>query len=153
MTLGLEKYKIIGRDWLKKSDEELEFIAMRAELKHLKQNPARKAARTTNTRTTGSSGKSAPATGSGSNRNTGKFAWKGVAPKAGESHEKKVDGKDYIYCPHHESTCWVLKINRQGIEHKTGCRKMAEALLASPTTVALTGVIETDLEDLEDEDI
>jgi hypothetical protein len=100
MALGLENYKVIGKDWLKKTDEELEFIAMRAEIKHLKQNPTTRSPKAATAPKAGG-GKPTTATGRGADRNTGKFAWKGVAPKAGEPHEKKVDGKDYIYCPHH----------------------------------------------------
>jgi hypothetical protein len=34
-----------------------------------------------------------------------------------------MNGKEYIYCLHHGDTKWVLKTNRQGIAHKTGCRQ------------------------------
>jgi hypothetical protein len=43
------------------------------------------------------------------------------------THKKTVNGKAYIHCPHHGDTKWVLKVNQQGFEHKTGCRMMAEA--------------------------
>jgi hypothetical protein len=95
---------------------------MKSELKFLKQNPV-KVPKTPCTVPGAGAGMPRTAT-----RNTGDFAWKSVAPKAGEAHEKTVKGKDYIYCPHHGDTKWALKISLlAGIEHKTGCRKMAEA--------------------------
>jgi hypothetical protein len=39
------------------------------------------------------------------------------APKTGDSHEKKFEGKEYVYCPHHRGTKWVLKSGHVG-----GCR-------------------------------
>jgi hypothetical protein len=102
-------------------EAELEFIAMQSELKQLRQNAVNKAPQKDKEKrgTTDPSEKG--------NRNTGKFAWKGVAPKSGEAQEKTVKGKVYIYCPHHGDTKWVLKTNLKGIGHRTGCRKMAEA--------------------------
>jgi hypothetical protein len=130
MQMALEKFKTLSSKgtWLKKTTDELDFIAMQSQIKELKQNPPK--------------GKDAKGKGKDgkdkTNRNTGKYAWKGVAPKAGEPHEKAVEGKSYIYCPHHESTKWVLKVNNQGVEHKTGCLKMAAALAALGTPVAPT---------------
>ena len=73
-------------------------------------------------------------------KNNGKFPWKSVAPKTGESHAAKtVDGKDYIYCPHHGDTKWVLKINQEGLNHKENCR-MAAAAKGSPGATAMTAV-------------
>jgi hypothetical protein len=127
MRSALERFKTIGADWGKKSEAELEFIAMQSELKQLQQNAIKKAPQKANEKekrgTSDSNEKG--------NRNTGKFAWKGVAPKNGESHEKTVNGKVYIYCPHHGDTKWVLKTNLKGIDQKTGCRKMAEASQAT----------------------
>jgi hypothetical protein len=65
-----------------------------------------------------------------------KFAWKLVAPKTGEPQEKTVEGKAYIYCPHHAATKWVLKINQEGIEHRTGCKM----LVADQKIVAVVNV-------------
>jgi hypothetical protein len=48
--------------------------------------------------------------------NTGQWAWKDVAPKEGESLFKTVGGKEYVYCPHHATTKWVL-----AHKHKDGC--------------------------------
>jgi hypothetical protein len=134
MQQALEKYKtmVSKQQWLKKSDEELEFIAMQAKMKVLEQNPKPRAVpaiRDPNktARDKAKAAAVAAAAATGNNRNSGKFAWKGVAPKAGEAQEKTVNGKAYIHCPHHGDTKWVLKINQQGVEHKTGCRMMAEA--------------------------
>jgi hypothetical protein len=130
MQMALEKFKTLESKgtWLKKTTDELDFIAMQSQIKELKQNPPK--------------GKKDPVPGKGkdgkANRNTGKYAWKGVSPKAGEPHEKTVDGKVYIHCPHHGTTKWVLKVNQQGIEHKTGCRMMAAAIAGQGATPAST---------------
>jgi hypothetical protein len=154
MQMALEKYKtmVSKQQWLKKSDHELEFIAMQSELKQLKQNPSNRK-KTPATPGTGNG----VGNGSGKvNKNTGKYAWKGVAPKANEPKEKTVLGKDYIYCPHHGDTKWVLKTSVAGIEHKTGCRKMVEANAArggaDDGLVAAAADIDAD-EDGDDENI
>lgn len=128
MELADEKYKIIveKQEWCKKSEEELDFIAMEAtivaltsEVKELKQNPPK-----TKQPSSRKSDVKAAA------RNVGKYAWKMKVPGPNEPHEQTRDGKDYIYCPHHANTKWVLRINQQGVDHKTGCREMAEAIKA-----------------------
>jgi hypothetical protein len=98
---------------------------MRAELHQLKQNPKQnlKGGKAGKTKTKGA----------GNSNKDSKFAWKMVPPKAGESHSKTFNGKKYIYCPHHDTTCWVLEVNKEGIEHRTGCRKMVEANSTSST--------------------
>jgi hypothetical protein len=50
--------------------------------------------------------------------NDKKFAWKDIEPKGGEQHYKTVGNKDYVFCPNHESTKWVL-----ADKHKDGCTK------------------------------
>ncbi|CAB9531577.1 unknown protein [Seminavis robusta] len=89
-----------------------------------------------------------------------KYAWKQVAPKAGEPKEKTVGGKEYIFCPHHHTTKWVLKVNDKGIVHSTGCTKMKEAREASGRatenvgdTTALANAIEPEEEAVEDEEL
>jgi hypothetical protein len=128
MQMALEKFKTLESKgtWLKKTTDELDFIAMQSQIKELKQNPVK-------AKKEGKVVKEGKA-----NRNTGEYAWKGVAPKAGESHEKTVKNKVYIYCPHHESTKWVLKVNQQGVEHKTGCLKMAAAIAAQAAAAGPT---------------
>jgi hypothetical protein len=49
-------------------------------------------------------------------RNPGKWAWKEIAPTGKESWEKTFENKDYIHCPNHNKTKWVLAEN-----HKDGC--------------------------------
>lgn len=51
-----------------------------------------------------------------------------MPPKTGEPHEKTVNGKECICCPHHKETCWALKINRRGILHSTGCIALKKQL-------------------------
>lgn len=48
--------------------------------------------------------------------NNGQWAWKEIAPKEGETHLKTVNSKEYVYCPHHTTTKWVL-----ASKHKDGC--------------------------------
>jgi hypothetical protein len=60
-----------------------------------------------------------------------------------DDYHKTVSGKKYIYRPHHDNSCWVLEVNHQGILHKVGCKKMAEAAgspapAAQPATRAAT---------------
>jgi hypothetical protein len=115
MSVALEKYKtmVAKGAWMQKSKEELEFIALKNELelarKQLVQKPLKQQGNT----------KKAD---KGGPKNDGEWAWKSIAPKAGELHHKKFRGKDYIYCPHHGDTKWVLKVNLQGVDHATGCR-------------------------------
>ena len=52
----------------------------------------------------------------GQGLNTGQWAWKDVAPKDGEPFYKTVSGKEYVYCPNHATTKWVL-----ASKHKNGC--------------------------------
>ena len=116
---------------MKAGDKDLDFVAMAAQAK-LKQNdkaPHKK----------GTKGKFT--------RNTRPYAWKAIPPKAGESHEKKFKGKEYIYCPHHGDTAWVLKVNSQNVDHKTGCteaNKIKEANQKDMPLVALTTAIQPD---------
>jgi hypothetical protein len=139
MQLALEKYKILldkGK-WMKPSESELEFIAMKAELYEIKQN----AKAITKSKTPAKKADSKK----DKDKNDVKFAWKLVPPKPGEATTKTFNGKKYIYCPHHQRTCWVLEINNKGIEHRTGCKKMAEA-----SAIANVGEIDTDEADLEE---
>jgi hypothetical protein len=61
-------------------------------------------------------GKPSKKKGKGKVRDDTKWAWKDVAPSAGQPVEKTFDGKEYIFCPHHPTTKWVLKKG-----HETGC--------------------------------
>jgi hypothetical protein len=136
MKIAIEKYKTLfdSGKWLKKSEEQLEFIAMKAELQtqidklskmpKLKQNADKQKKK-------------------GAKPNTGKWAWKSVPPKQGEPHKKTVDGKKYIHCSHHGDTQWVLEINREGVKHATGCQARLKDGTGSkapstPTTLSST---------------
>jgi hypothetical protein len=50
------------------------------------------------------------------NQNTGKWAWKDIEPKANDPTWKVFQGKEYVHCPHHATTKWVLYA-----KHKDGC--------------------------------
>jgi len=117
MSLALERYKILHDDkkvWMEKSEDQLEILAMKAEINRLRQNPPTK--------------KQAKEKVPAEKKNAdAKWAWKLVAPKSGEPHEKAFEGKDYIYCPHHQTTKWVLKINRKGKVHSENCEARNDA--------------------------
>ncbi|CAB9531199.1 hypothetical protein SEMRO_3320_G346710.1 [Seminavis robusta] len=135
MHIALEKYKaMINKDsWMKKSDEQLVIIALRSKMEDDKleiialkskvnmiHKPDSKQA----------SDKGAAKKDDRQSRYADKYAWKMVEPKQGEPHEKTVNGKTYIYCPYHDTTKWVLRVNDKGIDHKTGCTKKKEAIAA-----------------------
>ena len=132
MTSALEKHKNLNEKklWKKKSKNELEFVALtalKAELiaakKKLVQNPPRKQ----------------PTESKKGPTNDGIWAWKSMTPKAGEAHVKSFQGKDCICCPHHGEMKWVLKIDRKGAAHSTGCRARQEATgKAQGDAIALT---------------
>eukprot|EP00797_Seminavis_robusta_P029539 Sro59_g034100.1 n/a (263) ;mRNA; r:44125-44913 len=161
MVSALEKYKILKdrKQWLKKTDQEMEIITLKAEVTRLKTSPATKSV--ASARTTGA------ATKDDKSKAADKHAWKLVGPTEGEPQQKTVNGKKYIYCPYHHTTKWVLEVNNKGIIHRTGCEKMKEALLAAnekknaepeqdATAAALTNAIEdtgTNVLPIEDEQL
>ncbi|CAB9513065.1 unknown protein [Seminavis robusta] len=124
MKMALERYKtLVSKDqWMKKSEDQMEIIALKAEVISLK---AEKQPST--------SAKSAPKKDQKSSY-ADKFAWKLVAPKQGEAKEKTINNKTYVYCPYHDTTKWVLKVNDKGVDHLTGCTKMMEAKAAEAAT-------------------
>jgi hypothetical protein len=137
MKLALEKYKTIsdGGKWMKKSEKQLEFIAMKAEL----QTQLQKLASKPKLKQNGDKQKK-----KGPKPNTGKWAWKIVPPKGNEPHKKTVDSKAYIHCPHHGDTQWVLGVNREGVEHATGCRARNNGNAGTPATpTTLSSTIST----------
>jgi hypothetical protein len=144
MQLALEKFKTIGEDkWCQKSPRELEFIAMQGKILKLEQNPK----------------STKPPRGGGGatdtdkkNRNQGKFAWKGIAPKPSEPQEKTVNGKVYIYCPNHGDTKWVLKTNLRGLDHKTNCSKKPPAQAPAPAAAGNGGHLTAALANLAEEE-
>ncbi|CAB9505788.1 unknown protein [Seminavis robusta] len=124
MSTALEKYKVLKdrKVWLKKTDEELEILTLKAEMSRLKTPSTTKGAPKGAT-----DGKKSEKASDYAEKN----AWKLVPPKQGETQHKTVNGKKYIYCPYHHTTKWVLEVNNKGIVHKTGCEKMKEALAAA----------------------
>ncbi|CAB9523406.1 unknown protein [Seminavis robusta] len=118
MSLVLEKYKILvsKKAWMKKTEEEMEIMVLKAEISQLRKKPSASGSAQPKKATTPRQGK-----------DDDKYAWKQVAPKDGEPHDKTVNGKEYIYCPHHETTKWVLKVNNKGIEHRTGYSKLKDS--------------------------
>ena len=94
--------------WLQKSKEVIEFEAMTATMETMKADNLKltKALKSTNKmkgkvkKGDGSKGEFKP------RANTGKYAWKDVAPKPGEDLTKKKGDKNYNWCPHHKQ--WTL---------------------------------------------
>jgi hypothetical protein len=120
MKRALEKFKSIDECRQQMKKLQLEFIATKAamdkQMKGLQQNKGKKA-------------------DSRKEHDGGSFAWKGIAPRVGEPTDKTVNGKDYIYCTHHSKTKWVLNMNREGIDHRSGCHATATARAGGgPTT-------------------
>lgn len=69
------------------------------------------------------------------------WAWKTVAPKAGEATRKKFQDKWYIFCPHHQSTKWVLEENHAG-----GCRNAPGGDGIATPTATVPGAVKKDNE-------
>jgi hypothetical protein len=103
MILAEEKYKVmvLRGEWAATTgrsgtttDEHI--VALKAELEVLK-----------------ASMKKAPNNGRGTaagaaSANTGKWKWKDSAPKGQEPKLKTFEGREYVHCPNHKSTQWVL---------------------------------------------
>jgi len=132
MKIAHEKHKTLNdkKQWKKKTKKELDFIALKAKLaatrKRLTQNPAKPKE---------SDRKAGP-------KNDGEWAWKSIAPRTGEARMKANKGKECIHCPHHGDTQWVLKVNRAGVEHATGCRAMKAT--QEQKAIALTAAASVD---------
>ena len=132
MQLALQRMKTIGpKKWMKKSAEELEFITMRAELTATKK-------KLTQNNKSGGGNKPKSKETRPPRKNEGKWAWKGIDSKEGEPHAKVVDKKQYVYCPHHDETKWVLKIGRNGLKHTLNCTKAAETKAGNTSLVSET---------------
>ncbi|CAB9528229.1 unknown protein [Seminavis robusta] len=125
MIIALEKYKIMvdRKIWLRKSEEQMEIMTLKAEVTKLRGKPNSKP----------TSSKKPPSKGK-KGKDDDKFAWKLVSPKEGDPQQKTVNGKKYIYCPYHQTTKWVLEVNNKGVVHRTGCEKMKEALTSNKAT-------------------
>ena len=100
MRLALNKYKTLHdrNEWNNPSKAEEKIIALQAQLKLLQQ-----AKKPTNKKGDGQIKKK---TDPGANKNPKskeKPKWMLIPPKDGEKHHKKVDGKDYHWCPKHKA--------------------------------------------------
>jgi hypothetical protein len=91
MKRALKKYKAIDErgQWMKKSEQHLEFMI------------AMKAAMETQLKIQQNKGKKTPTKEKQARCDSGAYAWKGIASNPGEPTNKRVNGKDYIYCPPH----------------------------------------------------
>ena len=109
------KQRLQDKVWNAPTAEQEQFIALTAHLQSLNKG-GRKEDKSTKGDADKPAGKPFKKKGKGKVRDEAKWAWKDVAPSAGQPVEKTFDGKEYIFCPHHPTTKWVLK---EG--HKTGC--------------------------------
>jgi hypothetical protein len=111
MILAEEKYKVmvLRGEWGPTSgrggtttDEHI--VALKAELEILKASMKKAPHHGSN------------ATSGAASGNTGKWKWKDTAPKGQEPKIKTFEGREYVHCPNHKSTKWVLSE-----KHKDGC--------------------------------
>jgi hypothetical protein len=105
MASALTKYKTLRMKgvWEAPSPEQEQIIALTAAVTSLRT----KATKATTSKT-GDRKKDLASLGKGPRRNDGSFAWKDVAPKAGEPTKKTVKGKSYYWCTHHTTPLWTL---------------------------------------------
>ena len=123
--------------WLaNKSQEEVEFEALTANFNTLKSANEKLAKALKAKIATGGTKKVYNPKQDKPKANTGKYAWKDVAPGSNEPKEKKVNNKQYYWCLHHKA--WTI--------HKPeDCR-----LQDRTANVAETGEESTDQDDTED---
>jgi hypothetical protein len=105
MSSALTKYKTLKMKgvWEAPSPEQEQIIALSAEMSSLKA----KAGKLRERKEKGpdkrnQDGKKGP------RKNEGSYAWKDIAPKAGDSKSKDVKGKTYYWCTNHEHPQWTL---------------------------------------------
>jgi hypothetical protein len=105
MASALTKYKTLRMKgvWEAPSPEQEQIIALTAAVTLLRTRASKYA-----TSKTGDRKKDLASAGKGPRRNDGSFAWKDVAPKAGEPTKKTVKGKAYYWCTHHTTPLWTL---------------------------------------------
>jgi hypothetical protein len=99
----LIKYKTLRMKgiWEAPSPEQEQIIALTAAVSSLKFKAKSGKSKTTQKENTKQADK-------GTSRNNGSFAWKDVAPKAGEATTKLMSGKTYYWCTHHTNPMWAL---------------------------------------------
>jgi hypothetical protein len=100
IMLARETYNVVTK-------EEADIIAMRAELVSVVALNSELMTKL----------KKAPSKKEGGRVNDEKWEWKLSAPTGDQAKEKTFEKKDYVYCPFHKDTKWVLKRN-----HLDGCR-------------------------------
>jgi multidrug efflux pump subunit AcrA (membrane-fusion protein) len=125
MNFAEEKYHTIVQkgEWKVPTKQSEEIIALTA---RLDQAEASLKKRKLDQVASGSTPRKRPA----ADGDNDKFAWKNVAPAAGEPQEKTVGKKIYVHCPHHGELKWVLKSGHAG-----GCNKAPAGATSTPTKV------------------
>jgi hypothetical protein len=105
MASALTKYKTLKMKgvWEAPSPEQEQIIALTAAVSSLRTKASKSA-----TSKTGDRKKDHASIGKGPRQNDGDYAWKDVAPKAGEATKKTVKGKSYYWCTNHLTPLWTL---------------------------------------------
>jgi hypothetical protein len=107
MNSCLIKFKTLKMKglWETPSPEQEQIIALTAAVSSLSLK-AKSTKETSSKRTNGK--KESTQAGKTPRKDDGSFAWKGVAPKEGDSTTKVVKGKTYHWCTHHANPLWSL---------------------------------------------
>ena len=141
MSLALNKYKTQVRDgkWNQLSPEQEQIVALNANIQELKDDNL-KLSKAISSKKSKSKDKEKKLKKKGKrnksnkskSKNNGKWAWKDVPPKEGESHTKKVDDKEYHWCDEH--LAW-------GVHTEDDCdlKKKREKARASAKSIAPKG--------------
>ena len=118
MSTAKAKYDEMVTDetWMEQDETDKQLVALKAEVHQLqldKKALTKKVNQKPNDQQGGAQGEGKPGKGKGKGKNKKKkgsddkkYAWKKVAPSAGESKTKVVDGKTYHWCKHHQA--WTL---------------------------------------------
>ena len=128
MSTAESKYRtmIVRKTWNEVTKEESDIITLKAEMLGLVALNAELM----------SSNKKKPGKKEVGRVNDAKWEWKLIAPTGDQAKEKSFEGKNYIYCPFHPETKWVLKKN-----HVDGCKNdpKHEKPPATPVKAATPG--------------
>lgn len=106
-------------EWMKKDHTQEQLVALTTQVQELEErnkNLQRKSKKNTYEKKKGTSTSTTKKKSDKKNKskNTGKWAWKDIKPRANQSQEKTFEGKTYHWCPHHEM--WTL-------HHPSECRQ------------------------------
>jgi hypothetical protein len=115
MILGKQKYIALQKfksESKEMSAQDLEIVALKSSMMVLQAELKGKT-------TGGSKSKSRP--------HNNDFAWKDIAPTGNQPTTKIFRSREYIYCPNHEKTRWVLKVGFDGRIHSETCGQRAAA--------------------------